>query len=153
MSHPLTSTHPGRPTGPHSSTEMPEQILVREFHRTFDFPTRSTPTLIPQQEQTLRLRLIDEELTELKEAMAGLSLHDIAKELGDLLYVVLGTAEQYGFNMKPIIQEIHRSNMTKQGGYKRADGKWIKPNTYSKADLTRLMSPEPEQSVNPASLE
>lgn len=128
-------------THPSTHEQMDEQILVRDFHRTFEMPSRSIPTLIAPQEQTLRVRLIQEEFDELKEAMTGSSLHDIAKELGDLLYVVLGTAEHYGLNMKPIIQEIHRSNMSKQGGYKRDDGKWVKPATYSKADLSPFLPP------------
>src|SRR2546429_6004229 len=39
----------------------------------------------------------------------------------DLLYVVYGTAVSYGIDMNPVFREVHRSNMSKVGGYKRGD--------------------------------
>ena len=53
--------------------------------------------------------------------------------MADLLYVVYGTAVSYGIDMDPVFREVHRSNMSKVGGYKRDDGKWVKPATYSPA--------------------
>ena len=53
--------------------------------------------------------------------------------MADLLYVVYGTAVSYGIDMDPVFREVHRSNMSKVGGYKREDGKWVKPPTYSPA--------------------
>jgi predicted HAD superfamily Cof-like phosphohydrolase len=41
--------------------------------------------------------------------------------------------------MEPVFKEVHRSNMSKVGGYKREDGKWVKPSTYSPASLDHLL--------------
>jgi predicted HAD superfamily Cof-like phosphohydrolase len=42
--------------------------------------------------------------------------------------------------MDPVFQEVHRSNLSKVGGYKRADGKWVKPPTYSPACLEPILN-------------
>jgi len=63
----------------------------------------------------------------------------VAKELADLLYVVYGTAVSCGIDMEPVFREVHRSNMSKVGGHKREDGKWVKPSTYSPARLELIL--------------
>ena len=118
---------------------MPEQLMVAEFHRVFEIPIRETPTIIPDHEAKLRMTLMREELEELGDAIRSNTLTHIAKELTDLLYVVLGTGVQYGLNLKPLFAEVHRSNMSKVGGHKRADGKWVKPPTYSPAELGSIL--------------
>jgi predicted HAD superfamily Cof-like phosphohydrolase len=60
---------------------------------------------------------------------------ELADALADLDYVVEGTRIAFNINGKPIANEVHRSNMSKIGGHRREDGKWIKPNTYSPADI------------------
>ena len=95
---------------------------------------------IPDEPTTiLRKRLIQEEFEELQEAMDEKNLASIAKELADLLYVVYGTAVSLGIDMEPVFREVHRSNMSKVGGYKREDGKWVKPATYSPAALDKIL--------------
>ena len=42
--------------------------------------------------------------------------------------------------MELVIQEGYRSNMTKVGGHKREDGKWVKPPTYSPASVAPLLT-------------
>ena len=69
----------------------------------------------------------------------------MAKELADLLYVVYGTAVSVGIDMEPVFREVHRSNMSKVGGHKRADGKWVKPPTYSPADIESIVDEQREQ--------
>ena len=123
--------------------EQPEkdpQLMVERFHRLFDIVVQQTPGLIDERTRTLRERLIQEEFEELKEAMGKEDLVAIAKELADLLYVVYGTAVSYGIDMEPVFREVHRSNMSKIGGYKREDGKWVKPPTYSAASIQPLLA-------------
>jgi predicted HAD superfamily Cof-like phosphohydrolase len=110
-----------------------EQAMVESFHRTFDIVANPTPTVPDERTRELRVALIQEEFDELKEALAVKNLSSIAKEMADLLYVVYGTAVSYGIDMGPVFREVHRSNMSKVGGYKREDGKWVKPATYSPA--------------------
>jgi predicted HAD superfamily Cof-like phosphohydrolase len=114
--------------------------MVEEFHRVFDILVQQTPGVIDERTRTLRQRLIHEEFEELKEAMATHDLTAIAKELADLLYVVYGTAVSYGIDMEPVFREVHRSNMSKVGGHKREDGKWVKPATYSPAAIEPILA-------------
>jgi len=115
------------------------QKMVLEFHEQFDIHVSPTPSIPDEPTQVLRKRLIQEEFEELQEAMQEKDLSSIAKELADLLYVVYGTAVSLGIDMEPVFQEVHRSNMSKVGGYKREDGKWVKPATYSPAALERIL--------------
>jgi predicted HAD superfamily Cof-like phosphohydrolase len=46
----------------------------------------------------------------------------------------------YGIDMDPVFREVHRSNMSKVGGYKREDGKWVKPATYSPALIDPIVA-------------
>ncbi|MCB9710942.1 MAG: MazG nucleotide pyrophosphohydrolase domain-containing protein [Nitrospirales bacterium] len=115
------------------------QRMVQEFHQEFDIHVAQGPSLPNEPTRTLRVRLIQEEFEELQEAMQDKELPDIAKELADLLYVVYGTAVSLGIDMEPVFKEVHRSNMSKVGGYKREDGKWVKPPTYSPASLDEII--------------
>ena len=117
-----------------------EQAMVEEFHRKFSIVAQATPTDLNEETKRLRVRLIDEEFDELKESMAGGDLAAVAKEMADLLYVVYGTAVSYGIDMDPVFREVHRSNMSKVGGYKREDGKWVKPATYSPARIEPILA-------------
>lgn len=116
------------------------QQMVLEFHKEFDIHVADTPTVPDEKTEALRVRLIQEEFAELKEALEEKNLPNIAKELADLLYVVFGTAVSYGIDMEPVFQEVQRSNMSKVGGYKREDGKWVKPATYSPADIPPILA-------------
>ena len=117
-----------------------EQAMVEEFHRKFSIVAQATPTDLDEETKRLRVRLIEEEFDELKESMAGGDLAAVAKEMADLLYVVYGTAVSYGIDIDPVFREVHRSNMSKVGGYKREDGKWVKPATYSPARIEPILA-------------
>lgn len=90
---------------------------------------------IPSKEiQDLRIKLIQEELDELKQNSSDFV--NVADAIADLLYVVIGTAVAYGLDIEPIFEEVHSSNMTKFiDGYRREDGKWIKGKSYKPADI------------------
>ena len=124
-----------------------EQSMVEEFHRKFEILVNERPTIPGNTTKDLRVRLIQEEFDELKEALAKEDLVAVAKEMADLLYVVYGTAVSYGIDMEPVFQEIHRSNLSKVDGYKRADGKWVKPPTYSPACLEPILNTQREGSL------
>ncbi|TAJ23854.1 MAG: hypothetical protein EPO64_10435 [Nitrospirae bacterium] len=129
-----------------------EQRMVEEFHRRFEILIGTTPSVPDEATTSLRVRLIQEEFEELQEALAGHDTAAMAKELADLLYVVYGTAVSCGIDMKPVFQEVHRSNMSKVGGHKRADGKWVKPPSYSPANITPILAAQqttsPEERSN-----
>jgi len=115
------------------------QRMVAEFHEAFDIAVETVPRVPDEATRSLRVRLIQEEFDELKEALGQRDAASVAKELADLLYVVYGTAVSCGIDMEPVFREVHRSNMSKIGGHKRADGKWVKPPTYSPARIEPIL--------------
>ena len=124
------------------------QKMVREFHKEFDIHVAESPSVPDPKTMVLRERLIQEEFDELKESMKTENLPAIAKELADLLYVVYGTAVSYGIDMAPVFREVQRSNMSKVGGYKREDGKWVKPPTYSPAKIEPILERQQRRSAS-----
>lgn len=98
-----------------------EQQLVREFHETFGHPVATEPTLVDERTYRLRHSLIGEELDEYLAACESGDIVEIADALADLQYVLSGTAVVHGMNLGGLVEEVHRSNMSKLG----ADGKPI----------------------------
>lgn len=90
--------------------------LVQEFNEANGYPTPLDPLPeIRPELQILRLRLMMEELGELSKAMHEKDLINVADGITDLLYVVVGTAVEYGLGPKldELFREVHASNMTK----------------------------------------
>lgn len=129
-----------------------EQAQVEAFHRAFDIAIAEQPAAPDAATRRLRERLIDEEFAELRQAMADGTVPEIAKELADLLYVVYGTAVSCGIDMEPVFREVHRSNMSKVGGHKREDGKWVKPASYSRADVIPCLQAQGWQAATPVAV-
>lgn len=78
---------------------------VREFQKTFNFPAAPV-CMIPDVERCgLRVSLIEEEFDEVCEAIAMKNRENLAKELADLLYVVLGTMIDFGM---PVTREGYK---------------------------------------------
>src|SRR5213594_1356373 len=117
-----------------------EQRMVAEFHRLFGIAIGTVPAAPDEATRSLRGNLIQEEFDELQEAFAQQDPSAIAKELADLLYVIYGTAVSCGIDLEPVFREVHRSNMSKVGGHKRADGKWVKPPGYSPARIQPILA-------------
>lgn len=90
-----------------------EQNKVREFHDKHAYPTSPFPTLVEASLWQQRHKFILEELGEYWAACEDGDLVGIADALGDLAYVILGTAVVHGIDLRPVFDEIHRSNMTK----------------------------------------
>lgn len=98
------------------------------------------PTNLPRDEWELRYDLIKEELEEYQGAAFTGDLVGVADAIGDMLYVVLGTAIAHGLDIVPIFEEIHRSNMSKFGDHSfRDDGKLIKGPNYTPANLLPIL--------------
>ncbi len=92
----------------------------------------------------LRVDLIEEELNELKEAIANEDLIEVADALADLLYVVYGAGGAFGINLDACFQEVHSSNMSKLGEdgkpIYRDDGKVMKGPNFRDPDLKTIVS-------------
>jgi predicted HAD superfamily Cof-like phosphohydrolase len=116
-----------------------EQELVADFHKAFDIPSNDIPTNPDNSVKIRRLNLIAEEVCELFDAIVENDLVKVADGLADVLYVVYGTAVEYGIDLDPVFEEVHRSNMTKIGGEKREDGKVLKPENFSPPDIANII--------------
>ena len=86
--------------------------MVLEFHRKYAVHI-STSTNIDNELVRFRFNLIDEEFWGLSEAFKNKNVIATADALGDLVYVTYGTAISLGINLDKVLEEIHRSNMTK----------------------------------------
>lgn len=118
---------------------MYEQECVQDFHVEFRIAIEEVPCIPNDKDRNLRINLIREELVELEEAFEEKNVVKVADAIGDLLYVVLGTAVSCGIDIEPVFREIHRSNMTKKGGHKDERGKWVKPVGFKKPDLLPVL--------------
>ncbi len=88
---------------------------VAEFHDTFDAPILEKPTIPSKDRCELRVSLLQEELNELKEAIANDDLIEIADALADIQYVLSGAVLEFGLasKFKTLFDEVQRSNMSK----------------------------------------
>ncbi len=119
--------------------------MVGEFHETFGHPMSSKPDISNPNLNGLRVGLIQEELDELKEALAAGDLVEVIDALGDLQYVLDGAFQAFGLAKAkmPAMREIHRSNMSKLGPdgkpVYREDGKILKGPNFSEPDLKKVL--------------
>lgn len=132
------------------------------FHvRIGDRPPRA-PTVPDAATLALRLRLLEEEGREVREALQALA--DLAPaaaaapstrapsparaaaeaaaahELADLLYVAYGTFVTLGVDADEVFAEVHAANVRKAGAPRRADGKQLKPVGWRPADVAGVLA-------------
>ena len=105
------------------------QEQVKEFHETFDVPIHDKPLCsIAKERALLRAKLIMEEAEETIRGMGckqdedgfidlmddtEFNMVEVADGIADLIYVALGAAIEFGIDIEPIFNEVHRSNMSK----------------------------------------
>lgn len=101
------------------------------------------PREVPEELAKLRRTLIEEELKEWLDAIEAGDIDEQADALVDLVYVVMGTAQVYGFPWHELWNDVQRANMTKKraeadgSNSKRGNGfdaykpeGWIGPRTH-----------------------
>lgn len=112
---------------------------VLDFHKRFNALIGEKPSAPLDDHVALRISLIQEEFDELKEAMVQADLVEVADAVADLLYVIYGTAISYGIDIRPVFDEVHRTNMAKVGGGTRADGKVLKPEGWQPPNIAAIL--------------
>lgn len=146
------------------------QFKVAEFHKAASQVDLDRPGIPDLNIRILRAKLMLEELLETIHDGLGLSIQidsmvnqfretgrievskieflevhpgnivETADGIADLLYVTLGTANATGINIKPIFDEVHRSNMSKFiDGQIGEDGKWKKGPSFRPPDIAPLI--------------
>jgi predicted HAD superfamily Cof-like phosphohydrolase len=125
---------------------MPHILLqqVLEFHKKFKryIGDPRTPMV---HDVDFRMRLLDEEYEELEEALDDPTLTDkeriikLADALGDMVYVIFGTAICWGIDLASVLDAIHTSNMTKSLENLRADGKVLKGPEYQPPEIEQAL--------------
>lgn len=113
------------------------QMRVAEFHMALDIPVGTTPKI---RRGELRAELIREEAKETRTAIEAGDLVATIDGLCDLLVVTYGAAVEFGVNLKPFFDEVHRTNMAKVGGPIREDGKRLKPLGWTPPDIAGILA-------------
>lgn len=118
---------------------------VKYFHEKFGIPVGEYPDYISEDRQKLRTDILQEEVNELSKAMSECNMVEIADGIVDCIYILLGTAIEYGFHQKleAMFHEVHRSNMSKLGNdgkpIYREDGKVLKGPNFTAPDLGSIL--------------
>lgn len=124
------------------SDRHPES-MVREFHEAFEIPVLASPTLPDEGRRALRRRILEEEYQEYLAAERDHDLVEVADALADMVYVIFGTALEYGIPLGDVIEEVHRSNMSKLGAdgrpVHREDGKVIKGPGFFRPEIAKVL--------------
>lgn len=118
---------------------------VEQFMAAADQYIGATPHLNENNEAQAKLYidLIDEEFRELCDGFLRRHIGDVADGGADLVWVVKGLFTTLGINFDAVWEEVRASNMSKvsEGGKikKRADGKILKPDTYFKPNIEKVL--------------
>lgn len=120
---------------------------VKQFHDTYGLPVKDAPDLSDARVNNLRISLLQEELDELKEALAEGNEKEVLDALTDLQYVLDGAYLSLGYHLLKDIAfaEVQRSNMSKLGRdgkpvIRPEDGKILKGPDYSPPDLAMVLA-------------
>lgn len=88
----------------------------------------------------MRKTLIKEEIQETFDGMDSNDLVEVADGIVDSIVVLLGTAVTYGIDVRPIWDEVHRTNMAKVDcPIRRDDGKILKPKNWVPPNVVGLL--------------
>ena len=117
---------------------------VKKFMQTFGQKVRTEASFPSDKIIKLRLDLIREELSELKEAIEKKDIKEVADALTDILYVTYGAGHAFGINLDKCFEEVQNSNMSKLGPDGKPiyneQGKVMKGPDYFKPNLNKFVA-------------
>ena len=117
---------------------------VRKFMETFGQEIKEKASFPSDKITSLRYDLIEEELSELKEAMVKKDIKEVADALTDILYVTYGAGHAFGIDLDKCFEEVQNSNMSKLDSDGKPiyndKGKVMKGPNYFKPDLGKFVA-------------
>ena len=117
---------------------------VMTFHDVYGQPYSTQVTLIEEERYKMRHRLQKEENDEYLKACEEEDIVEIAHEIADEFYVLVGKVISHGLQDKimDVFDEIQRANMSKLGldgkPIYREDGKVLKGPNYTPPDVKKI---------------
>lgn len=117
------------------------QEQVRDFERA-NHTARFRGQELKQRLES-RKNWIQEEWEELIEALEQEDIFGTVREMCDMMYHIYGMACDFGLDLEPFFEEVHRANMDKCGGPVREDGKRLKPEGWSPPDMRAVFYRRP----------
>ena len=120
---------------------MSYQKDVEDFMSAGDQPINKELSLQGDQ-QKLYMNLITEEYKETLEAFENNDLVEVADGLADMVWVIMGMCSSCGREFNKVWEEVRSSNMSKfvdGKAVKNDAGKIMKPDTYFKPDLKKIL--------------
>lgn len=118
---------------------------VRAFHEACGVPVQYRPAAPSAERVELRAKLIHEEVNdELLPALARGDLVEAADAMADAIYVIVGTALEYGIPLGDVWAAVQAANMAKvdtQTGQvrRRVDGKILKPEGWTPPNIDAVL--------------
>ena len=117
---------------------------VKKFMETFGQEVMTKASFPNKKIVNLRLDLIEEELSEFKEAVKKKDIKEVADALTDILYVTYGAGHAFGINLDKCFEEVQNSNMSKLGADGKPiyneNGKVMKGPDYFKPNLSKFIA-------------
>lgn len=118
--------------------------MVRVFNKTFGVPTSKNPTLLSEDDYSLKYDLMKEELSEYLNACRSNDLVEVCDAVADMMYILNGIIVSHGLHdiFTDLFSEVHNSNMSKLENGKvlrRHDGKVMKGSEYFKPNLKQYL--------------
>ncbi len=87
--------------------------LIAHWSQTFGLPIKQGLGFPSRDRMDLAIKLIDEELGEIKQAIDNRDLTEVQDGLGDLLWVTVRAMMEFGIDPQTTIKNIYDSNMSK----------------------------------------
>ena len=117
---------------------------VKKFMQTFGQEVKVKASFPSEKIVSLRVDLINEELSELKQAVQKQDIKEIADALTDILYVTYGAGHAFGIDLDKCFKEVQSSNMSKLGSDGKPiyndKGKVMKGPSYFKPNLNKFVA-------------
>ena len=127
-------------------SDMSNFNKVKTFMNTYGQEVKNTPEFPDSKIVQLRIDLIQEELTELKEAINKNDIIEVADALTDILYVTYGAGHSFGVDLDSCFNEVQNSNMSKLGDDGKPiyneSGKVMKGPNYFKPNIKKIIGLE-----------